>query len=137
MGEENVEKKTGDAFDTVQRDGVDVAFPDVCETPSPGGPIPIPYPNVASAADTATGAKTVKTEGKATTVKGASYTTSTGDEPGHGSHISTIDAIKHAVSVKTLGMPLWLWGVIVVGGAVIIWILASNAMPSIQPYELS
>jgi hypothetical protein len=22
-----------------------IAFPDVCKTPSPGGPIPIPYPN--------------------------------------------------------------------------------------------
>jgi len=22
------------------------AFPDVCKTPSPGGPVPIPYPNL-------------------------------------------------------------------------------------------
>ena len=25
------------------------AFPDVCKTPSPGGPVPIPYPNIANA----------------------------------------------------------------------------------------
>lgn len=26
-----------------------LAFPDVCKTPSPGGPVPIPYPTVGSA----------------------------------------------------------------------------------------
>ncbi|QDC11312.1 DUF4150 domain-containing protein [Oceanicola sp. D3] len=26
-----------------------VAFPDVCKTPSPGGPVPIPYPNIGAA----------------------------------------------------------------------------------------
>jgi hypothetical protein len=137
MGEEYVEEKKEHPFDTVQQDGVEVGFPDVCETPTPGGPIPIPYPNIASSADTSTGSKKVKTNGKATMVKDASFTTSTGDEPGHGSRVSAIDTIKHAVTVKTLGIPLWLWGVIVVGGAVIIWILASNAMPPIQPYEPS
>ncbi|MEM1432533.1 MAG: PAAR-like domain-containing protein [Pseudomonadota bacterium] len=32
--------------------GLSIPFPDVCKTPSPGGPIPIPYPNTASANDT-------------------------------------------------------------------------------------
>jgi hypothetical protein len=27
--------------------GVDTGFPDVCLTPSPAGPVPIPYPNIA------------------------------------------------------------------------------------------
>ena len=27
--------------------GTTIAFPDVCKTPSPAGPIPIPYPNIA------------------------------------------------------------------------------------------
>ena len=27
--------------------GTDLGFPDVCLTPSPAGPVPIPYPNVA------------------------------------------------------------------------------------------
>jgi hypothetical protein len=26
--------------------GVDMAFPDVCLTPTPAGPVPIPYPNI-------------------------------------------------------------------------------------------
>ncbi|MBR0660362.1 DUF4150 domain-containing protein [Neoroseomonas oryzicola] len=35
-------------FANTQMSGVDVAFPDVCLTPSPVGPVPIPYPNIAS-----------------------------------------------------------------------------------------
>ena len=27
--------------------GIAFAFPDVCNTPTPGGPVPIPYPNIA------------------------------------------------------------------------------------------
>ncbi|MEZ5726657.1 MAG: PAAR-like domain-containing protein [Burkholderiaceae bacterium] len=32
------------------------AFPDVCKTPSPGGPIPVPYPNIGQATDKPTAA---------------------------------------------------------------------------------
>jgi len=31
--------------------GLSIAFPDVCKTPAPGGPIPIPYPNISTAPD--------------------------------------------------------------------------------------
>jgi hypothetical protein len=41
--------------------GVAIAFPDVCKTPSPSGPIPIPYPNIAKSADTSKGAKRTRT----------------------------------------------------------------------------
>lgn len=34
--------------------GIAFAFPDVCKTPTPGGPVPIPYPNMAQL-DQATG----------------------------------------------------------------------------------
>ena len=27
--------------------GIAFAFPDICKTPTPGGPVPIPYPNIA------------------------------------------------------------------------------------------
>ena len=33
-------------FANTQMMGVDMAFPDVCLTPTPGGPVPIPYPNI-------------------------------------------------------------------------------------------
>ena len=35
-------------FANTQMGGVDNAFPDVCLTPSPAGPVPIPYPNIAA-----------------------------------------------------------------------------------------
>ena len=62
--------------------GMSIAFPDVCKTPSPGGPIPIPYPNIAKSSDTSKGAKKVKTDGSMPMVKGAQYSMSTGDEAG-------------------------------------------------------
>lgn len=31
--------------------GIAFAFPDVCDTPTPGGTVPIPYPNIAQLAD--------------------------------------------------------------------------------------
>jgi len=34
-------------FANCQLGGMDFGFPDVCNTPSPVGPIPIPYPNLA------------------------------------------------------------------------------------------
>jgi uncharacterized Zn-binding protein involved in type VI secretion len=56
--------------------------PDVCKTPTPGGPVPIPYINTAQSADLADGSKTVMIEGNPVAIKGCSYSTSTGDEPG-------------------------------------------------------
>ena len=62
--------------------GMSTVFPDVCKTPSPGGPIPIPYPNIGKSADTSGGPSSVKVEGNMPMVKGATYSTSSGDEAG-------------------------------------------------------
>ena len=62
--------------------GTTIAFPDVCKTPSPGGPIPIPYPNVAQSSDSAKTAKKVKADGNPVCVKDSNFSTSTGDEAG-------------------------------------------------------
>ncbi len=62
--------------------GLSTTFPDVCKTPSPGGPIPIPYPNIGKASDTSKGPKKVKTDGKMPMTKGANYSMTTGDEAG-------------------------------------------------------
>lgn len=35
-------------FANTQMMGVDTGFPDVCLTPTPAGPVPIPYPNIAT-----------------------------------------------------------------------------------------
>jgi|SRR4051812_42820110 hypothetical protein len=62
--------------------GVTMSFPDVCKTPSPAGPIPIPYPNVAMSANTAQGSSTVKMDGNPIMLKDSNFSMSTGDEPG-------------------------------------------------------
>lgn len=73
-----------DSMSVVHKDsnGVTQAFPDVCKTPSPAGPVPIPYPNIAMSSDTANGASTVLSDGNPTCVKDSNFSTSTGDEAG-------------------------------------------------------
>lgn len=58
------------------------SVPDVCKTPTPSGPVPIPYPNIALSADLAKGTKKVKTGGNMIAVSGSEFSRSTGDEPG-------------------------------------------------------
>lgn len=58
------------------------APPDVCKTPSPAGPVPIPYVNVAMDSSLASGTKKVKVEGKMAAHEKANISTSMGDEPG-------------------------------------------------------
>ncbi|WP_164014621.1 DUF4150 domain-containing protein [Pyxidicoccus trucidator] len=67
---------------TKDSNGVTVAFPDVCKTPSPAGPVPIPYPNIAKSSDTDKGTKKVSVEGNPVCVKDSNFSTSTGDEAG-------------------------------------------------------
>jgi uncharacterized Zn-binding protein involved in type VI secretion len=62
--------------------GMSMVFPDVCKTPTPGGPIPIPYPNIGQASNTSQGSSTVKADGNMIMIKGAKYMMSTGDEAG-------------------------------------------------------
>lgn len=62
--------------------GIATAFPDVCKTPTPGGPVPIPYPNIAMSKDTAQGSKNVSMDGNPIMLKGSNFSTSTGDEAG-------------------------------------------------------
>lgn len=62
--------------------GVTIAFPDVCKTPSPAGPIPIPYPNIAQSTDTAQGSKKVKCDGNPVCLENSNFSMSTGDEAG-------------------------------------------------------
>lgn len=62
--------------------GVSTAFPDTCQTPSPAGPVPIPYPNVAMSSDTASGSSQVKCDGNPICLSDSNFSMSTGDEAG-------------------------------------------------------
>ena len=57
-------------------------FPDVCKTPSPAGPIPIPYPNMAKSSDIAKGSKKVKADAAEALVKASKFKKSESDEVG-------------------------------------------------------
>jgi hypothetical protein len=62
--------------------GMSIVMPDVCKTPTPGGPVPIPYPNTGKSADASEGPKSVTINGEMPMVKDAKYSTSVGDEAG-------------------------------------------------------
>ena len=59
-----------------------VGFPDVCMTPSPGGPVPIPYPNLAQSKDLENGSKRGLINGAPVALKDSYLGASTGDEAG-------------------------------------------------------
>ncbi len=71
-------------------------LPDVCKTPSPGGPVPIPYPVIVSmSSQLAKGTTTVKADGgNMIAVKGSEFSTCNGDEPG------TAGGVKSGTNMK-------------------------------------
>src|SRR5262252_2107843 len=63
--------------------GISIAtIPDVCKTPSPGGPIPIPYPNISQSTTLSNGTTTVKADGMMIATKGSEFSLSNGDNAG-------------------------------------------------------
>jgi len=58
------------------------APPDVCKTPSPGGPVPIPYVNIATDSNLTDGAESVKIEGNPLANVSSKISMSSGDEAG-------------------------------------------------------
>ncbi len=73
------------------------AFPDVCKTPTPVGPVPLPYPNIAQCSD-GSGSSKVKTGGSEILRKGDSIRMSSGDEAGSATGVVS-NKIKGAAEV--------------------------------------
>lgn len=69
-------------------------LPDVCKTPSPGGPVPLPYPNIAQAVTLSNGTTTVKGDKMMAANKGSKFALSMGDQPG------SIGGVKSNVFMK-------------------------------------
>jgi hypothetical protein len=69
---------------TTNGGGMCFAFPDVCKTPSPAGPVPIPYPNITQCTtiNGSTASSKVKILNKKTATVQTETTISSGDEPG-------------------------------------------------------
>lgn len=71
--------------------------PDVCKTPSPGGPVPIPYPNIAKSDSLNNGTTTVKADGgNMCANKGSEYSMSNGDEAGTAGGVKSSTIMKEA-----------------------------------------
>jgi len=69
--------------------------PDVCKTPTPGGPVPMPYPNVSMSSTLAKGTTTVKADGgMMIAIKGSEFSMSNGDQPG------TVGGVKSNTFIK-------------------------------------
>lgn len=79
-----------------QGDGVQQVcpVPDVCKTPSPGGPVPVPYVNVALNSDLADGSKDVDIEGSSVALSDSNLKISSGDEAGSAGGGITSSKIK-------------------------------------------
>lgn len=72
-------------------------LPDVCKTPSPGGPVPLPYPNIAMSSDLANGTTTIKVDGgNMAAHKDSELSRSTGDEAGTAGGLTSSTFMKEA-----------------------------------------
>ncbi len=76
--------------------GIAIAtLPDVCKTPSPGGPVPVPYPNIAFTKDLVKGTRTIKVDGgNMAAHQSSELSRSSGDEAG------TLGGIKSSTNMK-------------------------------------
>ncbi|MFO0949493.1 MAG: DUF4150 domain-containing protein [Planctomycetota bacterium] len=89
--------------------GMVIVFPDVCKTPSPAGPVPIPYPNIAQSADVTDTATTVLADGQKIAIKTSVFSKSSGDEPGTaGGVVSSVNRgkakfVNYSFDVKAEG----------------------------------
>jgi uncharacterized protein DUF4150 len=86
------------------------AFPAVCKTPTPGGPIAIPYPSMAGASQVKNVSKDAS--GKVVMTKDGSYPTSTGDEAGSAMGVASskikgkAEFVNYSFDVKVEGANL-------------------------------
>jgi hypothetical protein len=71
-------------------------LPDVCKTPTPGGPVPMPYQNMAQSAMLSNGSTTVKADSMMIAIKGSEFSLSNGDEPGTAGGVKSNTFIKEA-----------------------------------------
>ncbi|WP_423600235.1 DUF4150 domain-containing protein [Roseateles sp. MS654] len=71
-------------------------IPDVCKTPSPGGPVPIPYPNIAQSITLSNGTTTVKGDKAMAAIKGSKFAMSNGDNPGVAGGVKSSTFMKEA-----------------------------------------
>lgn len=93
--------------------GQAMGFPDACKTPTPGGPVPIPYPNIGMVNQASKTSTKVKIKKKDAVTKKSEMSRSQGDEAGTagGGVVSNVNMNKvtykkGSSKVKVQGQPL-------------------------------
>lgn len=69
-------------------------IPDVCKTPSPGGPVPVPYPNIAQSITLSDGTTTVRGDKAMAGHRNSKFSLSNGDNAG------TVGGVKSSTFMK-------------------------------------
>ena len=118
-------------------DGKVCFMPDVCLTPTPIGPVQVPYANIALSSDTSEGSSSVKIDGNPVMLQDSVFSTSSGDEAGScGGVVSKVTKgkaqfINYSFDVKIEGKCVPRLGDQMIGN---MGITANTApMPEIQP----
>lgn len=71
-------------------------IPDVCKTPSPAGPVPVPYPNIAQSITLSSGTTNVKGDKMMAANKGSKFALSNGDNAGVAGGVKSSTFMKEA-----------------------------------------
>lgn len=69
-------------FQLTMGPGMNLAFPDVCKTPSPAGPVPLPYPNTSVSTNSAPAPYTITIDAMPVLNQLSKGLVSVGDQPG-------------------------------------------------------
>lgn len=91
--------------------GTCFGFPDVCKTPSPAGPVPIPYPNTGMVMQATKTANKIKIMNQPAVTLKSEIPRSMGDEPGtaggvvSGVNMNKVTYKKCSSKVKCQGQP--------------------------------
>lgn len=87
---------------TTKEGGQALAFPDVCKVPSPAGPVPTPFPNIAmlNTADSGTCTSKVKVMNKPVITLSSEIPRTQGDEAGVGGGVTSGTNMDKAVIKK-------------------------------------
>ncbi|MFP2930234.1 PAAR-like domain-containing protein [Pyxidicoccus sp. 3LG] len=80
MPKENTTLVNGLSPVTKESGGTVAGFPDVCKAPGPGGPIPVPFPNIAKSEDLEDGSRSVTIGGAPVALSTSRLARSTGNE---------------------------------------------------------
>jgi len=92
--------------------GQTFAFPDACKTPTPAGPVPIPYPNIGMVNQVTGESTKVKLAGAGAVTKKSKMNRSQGDEAGTAGgvvssmNMGPVQYKKGSAKVKVEGQPV-------------------------------